>query len=377
MKRVVILTFSRSYNYGASLQAYSLQHFIRTLGMECKIIDIRTKKQINNELEYRSDLIGRLLNIFTYIHRKELSSGMARFNAFNYSSEDRTVNYGNESLPDKIDYEMLEKDSGGVDFYLSGSDQVFSPTLMSRLYFQDFNTGNAKSISYAASIGVSVIPETMKEEFTRRLRKFQYISMREESGKEVVSKLTNRSVTVNADPVFLTNMEEWVDVERKYHGLEPGKYIFAYFLYRHDTMNATLKNIHEETGYPVVLVDRGAFRGIYHQKLILDAGPQEFLWILRNSYMVVTSSFHGTAFSLIFKKDFLVFNNPKTPERITNLLELTDVQRHDITDKKVIESADWTMTDYEKCKIQHWIIKEQERAKLYLLNCFRSEKDEY
>ena len=365
MKKALICTYSRSYNFGASLQSYSLQRFVRQLGWECKVVDIRSEEQINNKISYRTDLKGMPLNLFTFLNRKKLAVGRARFNAYHYDVADR------ERLPCKNnepDFAPLENDPLDVDVYISGSDQVFSPSLMSQLYFLDFNTAGAKCISYAASVGVSEIPEEKKALFAERLKKFDAISVREEQACLAVQPLTEKKIQVHADPVFLTPKDIWETEETAYKPLEGKKYIFAYFLYRPKGMNAYLKELSRKTGLPVVLVDTSAFRNIYHDHLVLDAGPGEFLWLLHHAQMVATSSFHGTALSLIYEKDFVVFNNPATPARIAHVLKTFGAEDHWLKDTATVNPEAFKLKDAEKETIRSAIAEQTQRAKEYLIS---------
>lgn len=325
MKSSLIFTFSRSYNFGASLQAYSLQRAIRALGSDCKIVDTRSDEEIKGHIEYRTDLKGVILNAFTFFKRAELLKGKKCFNSFNYSSEDRLKL---PAINGALIIEKVEAMGQLADVYISGSDQVFSPMMMSELYFLRFNTWNAKCISYAASMGVSEIPKDKQALMKTYLEKFDALSVREPSAKAVLQPLTDKPIQVNVDPTLLTGIEDWISVEKEYIPLVDKKYILAYFLYRPLDMNEQLKCLHKKTGLPIVLIDTSAFRNIYHQIIILDAGPQEFLWLIHHAQMIVTSSFHGTIMSILYGKPFVVYNNPATPARIEQLLSLTKLKNH-------------------------------------------------
>lgn len=364
MKKAVIFTYCRSYNFGANLQGYSLQRFVRSLGWDCKVIDIRTHAQIENRVPYRKDPRGLLLNVFTWLNRKKLMEGRSRFNAYHYNPEDRV------SLPiigEEVDMEAISQNPPEADLYISGSDQVFSPSLLSRLYFLDFETRDTRCVSYAASIGVDRIPEKVRPVISKYLERFHDISVREEQARTAVQLLTQVAVQVHADPVVLTPREIWEQEEASYESLVGRKYIMAYFLYRPRGMNRYLREMHEKTGLPVVVVDTNAFRGIYHQKLVLDAGPREFLWLIHNAEMVVTSSFHGTMFSMIYEKDFVVFNNPATPARIDHVLKLFHMSRHWLPEGSAAQPELLRMTDEEKESVKQVIQRETQRSRAYLL----------
>ncbi len=363
MKSSLIFTFSRSYNFGASLQAFSLQRAIRKLGSECRIIDTRSTEEIKGHIEYRKDVKGRILNIFTYLNKRRILKGKEKFNSFNYSSEDRLRLSAVHGVPE---VEKIEAMGQLADVYVVGSDQVFSPKMMSELYFLRFNTWRANCISYAASMGISEVPRDKENMMKNYLKKFDAVSVRETSAKVALQPLVNKDIQVHLDPTLLTGRDDWESVEKEYTPLLDKKYILAYFLYRPADMNRQLKRIHKETGLPVILIDTSAFRNIYHQKIVLDAGPQEFLWLLHHAEMVITSSFHGTAMSIIYGKPFVVYNNPATPARIEQLLNLTGLQRHWIKSGTELKKDDFDVSEKELEKAYRLIEKEKEKSLSYL-----------
>lgn len=318
--KIVTVTYSRSYNFGANLQAYALQKFLRQQGHTCQIIDTRVTP--HRPVAYRKDPKGLLVNLFTYWNRDKLDKGNYAFENFNYGEDDRTENYA--------DYARLYTDPPQAEAFISGSDQVFTPNLMSPLYFLDFVPTGKKRISYAASIGVNQIPADKKEQFAAYLKAFDYISVREKNAADLIKSLIDRPVEVHVDPVFLLDAEEWKKVEKPVAYINK-PYILCYFMYRPPGMNQMLKRLHKETGLDIVLVDTTAFRNIYNNKLVLDAGPQEFLWLLHHAEKVVTSSFHGTALSIVYGKEFCTVNNAANPSRINQLADVFSLHDHLVT----------------------------------------------
>lgn len=370
MKRALVFTFSRSYNFGANLQAYALRSFIRTLGWECKTIDIRSENQKRNKVPLRKDLRGLFLNIFTLLKMDQLKEGRRKFNAFDYGPDDRLV-IG--STDGDLDYDALSRAEQFADVYVVGSDQVFSPGLMSKLYFLDFDTKAAKKISYAASIGVGSIPDEKKPYFQKQLSSFSALSVREESAKNLLSDIIDNPISVHIDPVFLVSKDMWTAIEKPYGNLKENEYILAYFLYRPEGLNTYLKKLHKKTGLPVVLVDTAAFRNIYHTMQALDAGPKEFVWLVHHAKMVVTSSFHGTAFSIMYGKTFSVFNNPNTPERIDQILNKFGLNNHKADLNSMRADAIPAIDADEQRRIATVIEQEREKARAFLKGAMNDE----
>lgn len=373
MKKVVIFTYNRSYNFGASLQAFALLKYVRKLGAECRLIDTRTQKEINNHIPARRGFKGIISNFFTLFHKNDLKLGRKRFNEF-HSPDERTENF---SSNDKkiIDYKKLENCPPKADVYISGSDQVFSPSLMSRLYFLDFNTNGAKRISYAASIGVDKIPIDKQERFKQYVNRFDAISVREPVAQRLINDLCGVDADIHIDPTFLLSTDEWQKEEREYSKLKGKKYIFAYFIYRPKGLNKILKKLEKETGLPVVLVDTVAFRNIYNSHIVLDAGPREFIWLLRNAELVITSSFHATTFSIIYNKNFVVYNNANTYSRIDNVLQIFNLKNHQILEDSELNVGKFYVEKSNKYK--EIIDKKEKEARIYLGKNIGREDDEY
>ena len=98
-------------------------------------------------------------------------------------------------------------------------------------------------------------------------------------------------------------------------------YVLVYCVYRPKDINKTIRAIKKKTKKKALIIERRATRFIFGGKLLLNCGPQEFLWLIRNAYFLYTTSFHGLAFGLIFQKKMIVQDNPTAPLRITDLLE--------------------------------------------------------
>ena len=215
------------------------------------------------------------------------------------------------------DYGELCKNNPEADLYIAGSDQIWIPNLERPMFFLDFVDGSKKrKASYAASIGVKSIPDDKTEKFKERLKDFSFISVREQQAKKCISPLTDKEVGVHVDPTFLMTAEEWRSYETPYPVKQP--YILLYSIYWNKANNEKLRELSRQTGLPVYAVKPAPSRS-YCTKALYDVGPQEFLWLIDNAEYVVTSSFHGAAFSAIFNKRVSLVINPATPSRLEEL----------------------------------------------------------
>ncbi len=315
--QVNIVTMNSSYNYGAMLQAYSLQQNIKTLGVECEFIDQRSV--FEKQVAFSKSVKGLLTLPHYLFNKKELKRGYKACE--NFVKEYQTLTEENY-----CDYNKLKNNPPNADVFVTGSDQVWNTLKCKPINFLEFAPQGKKKISYAASMGISHIVEDKKEIVKKYLSDFSAISVREESAAEALKEVTDKNIDVNIDPVFLLDKEQWQLIQTQNNKINK-PYILCYILFRPKWLNKKLKEIHKKTGKDIVVVDLSLYRNIYNNKTIRSAGPREFLELLDNADGIITSSFHGTALSIVYRKKFYSVVNPNSPSRISNILKklgLTD-----------------------------------------------------
>ncbi|MDD3139156.1 MAG: polysaccharide pyruvyl transferase family protein [Lachnospiraceae bacterium] len=305
-------------NYGGMLQAYATTKMLEERHVDYEIIRYRKKITLSKKIRY----IPRLLNTVLLNDKKEaLLKRIGKMKHPEFAVQDNIRldafhKFANEHFKNLSPvYESYANLCLGATRYktiLTGSDQLWSPAgLPTNFYNLMFVPNSVKRVSYASSFGVNKIPWYQKKRTTDFLNRIDYISMRENRGKELVYELTGKHVPVVLDPVFLIAKEKWNDA------LPPTKkydkpFIFAYFLggnkeYRNEVIRlAQDKNLQIITlRHLDQYVDEDEKFGDYAP---YNVGPKEFLDLIREAQFVCTDSFHGTAFSIIFNKEFVVFN---------------------------------------------------------------------
>lgn len=190
---VNIVTIHRAENFGAALQAYALKHFLENLGYKVGIYD---EPELHDEPEtvksIRSIIIRTIGNIYRRIYRKDFQRVSEKYREFSKDFFDR-----NKSTDCKI--------------FIAGSDQIWNPIIINKYYFLDFLPEGVKKASYAASIGVKMIPEDVWELYRKYLTQFKGISVREQDAKHALEKIVDRDIRVNVDPTFCF---QWKSGER-------------------------------------------------------------------------------------------------------------------------------------------------------------------
>lgn len=296
-KQVGVITFHNYDNYGAILQSYALQQKLEELGTQPEIIDYNCK-YISNPFRLERlrnkglfNYIYGIIGYFCYIPRR------IKCNAFR-----KKIKYS-EPFTSKT----LKNADGKYDIYISGSDQIWDWNLtgFDKAYFLDFVT-EGKKCSYAASIGENLPTEEHREKYAMLLKNFDNILMRESYGADVVEELIGHKPECACDPTLLLTADEWETVMAKPIMKKP--YILVYQLGVNTKLVDFTKKLKKTTGLDVVYVPFPLVGALKCRPRIFD-GPSEWLRLFKDAQYVVTDSFHGAVFSILFHKKFYIYAN--------------------------------------------------------------------
>lgn len=312
------MTFHQSDNYGAVLQAYALQKCIDELGFNTKVINYYSEgiAHWNRQISIKDGL--SLYNIKNYIWQRLNRNKRKNFELFR-SKLRLTSPYTKENIKN-----VLEE----TDRIIVGSDQVWNCdcTHEDYTYMLDFLPDDFPFYSYAASFGYSDIPEKYKEKTISLLKRFNGITVREQKAVAIIEKYLGISVPVVADPVLLLDKEKWDQLIRPIEK----RYIFVYQAEKQPELIELAKNIAKKRKCPIYIVST-VWRGTAGRnvKNVSDCSPEMFLSYLKNAEVVITNSFHGTAFSILFNKDFWVqpLSRNNTNSRIDSILALMGLEQ--------------------------------------------------
>lgn len=352
MKSVTVTTL-RTINFGAVLQSYALNKAQRKLGIENYVLDTSEKKNLYGVFPKRLSkltIITLANNIIRFFHKKEMLDCLNNFHTFISNNIDTTKKYDS--------YKMIAKNPPKADFYINGSDQVFGLRgEYDKERMLQFGSEDMLRYSYAASLGEYDWNETEKKRFAGMLRGFSMISVREKYAKEYIEEFANDvHCEVHMDPVFLLTKEEWKCVATA--RLVKEDYILCYPLIGNEDTQKALDELKKKTGLKVVCVQIFPIKRVKADEYIFDAGPAEFLSLFLNASYVVTTSFHGTAFSLIFEKPFYTMIKNYKSQRMTDLLEMVDLSDRIYSSKTTVSDE---LIDFSRCRD----IIASERAKGY------------
>lgn len=258
--------------------------------------------------------------------------------------------------------ESLSKELPIYDCYISGSDQIWNPNPcdFSMAYLLPFIPEESKRISYASSMGPSgVFTRPLPQGYVESLARYKYISVRENKSALLVQDIlpsfkikTNSSKSVEVkivcDPVFLLSKQEWIERLIGQVPILKKKYIFFYTLFADAEAISMVKELSKRTGLPIVVANfTNAHDFVNPFEKHYNSGPLDFLNFIYYAEMVCTSSFHGTAFTVLLNKQ-LVSIRGMGDNRISSLLKYMGMQDRSVANLEKMRSFDLNvMTDYE------------------------------
>lgn len=301
-----LITFFQHHHYGAQLQAYAAMRAMTELGHPCQIIDYRPDYDAGlNDLFRKGGVRTQLVNAHTAAHYSAIKRRAERFDAF-------VDEYMNLSPRRYTSYEQLCENPPECDVFVSGSDQIWNPSIypggtFDPAYLLGF-VKEGKRISYAPSMGSRAFTEEENEKLRSALDKFDAVSVRESAGSKLVTTATGKEPVMVLDPTLLLTREQWAELALKPEFDFP--YILCYYISDHSALDPYAEELAKRTDLPIIQI--GLRRKLkYADKVVLDAGTREFLGLFQNASYVLTNSFHGTVFSIQFGKEFYTTVSPK------------------------------------------------------------------
>ncbi len=337
--KVSCLTFHDSTNYGTVLQAYALQTVVTRLGHDYEIINYSNAEKHKHDSLFRKNReLSNILYLYKLINLPQSYWKQKKFRRFTEKYLQTTQRfYTAKELQDYADTR---------DAILVGSDQVWNCRMIREdpAYFLRF-AAPAKRIAYAASIGLSTLTMHEQEFYREMLSEFHQISVREPTAAKLLEEIAHKNAEVVLDPTLLLTSEDWAKVATT---PPPKPYIFAYVLEHNSNAQAFLKNLQKQTGLPVHYVSRGVVSAIRDGATYVPS-PQEWVSQIMHAEYVVTSSFHGTAFSVNFRKNFFTFvNGSNTQSRQIDFLRAIGLEKRlnpEVCERISLDAPDFSRAD--------------------------------
>ena len=324
--KIALVTIHRITSDGSALQTYALQDFREKniKDSDCTILDYRFPNSYHWKERYRRmSFLKKYRNKLHRIRESLSYSTVVRKTRFKRFWHE----YLHLSQPYNSQKSILGLNPRDYDIYILGSDQVWNTKTLcgDSIFLFSYLSEHEKCFSYASSFGQTSLPEGYASLFKKELSKFRAIGVREEKAVDILTSLGYKDKTkLVCDPTLLLDAMGYCCIAKKSSCKIDEDYILVYCLDYAFCPYPAIKNVisvlQKKYNHKVVFIGKGV-SGIYHNTTILNAiGPWEFVYLFRKVKIVVTSSLHGTAFSIINRKPFVSIAPREGDSRISDFL---------------------------------------------------------
>ena len=349
---IKIITCHDVYNYGASLQAYALQTYLKQKGHDVEIIDYlpaymdkayslnfnryMSIPKMSPLYKYKDNAFFRIVYaIKKYLPQlykivRQRGRKLA-FDRFKHAYLHLTDHY--------VEYRDLKDVQWVADVFIVGSDQVWNPLFNNGRdpsYFLQFGSLETKRVAYAASFGHTEMTAELKQYYRKWLSRYEYIAVREDSAVTIIKEFGMDAYQV-IDPTLLLDASFW----NKY--LSPIKienYVLVYQLHNDEKLGRYAKRVADEMNLPLVRISASFHQITREGKFVWCPEMGQFLSYIKNATCMITDSFHGTAFAINFNTPFVeVLPNNNTGTRNMSILRMTGLSHRILRDEEDIQLA--------------------------------------
>lgn len=300
--KICIITCQNADNHGARLQCYALVRYFQKQGHDVQVIDYRPGYMRGPRLWYWPGAsIKRWAKLFLQIlDRIRTVRRHQCFEKFSKKYIPLTRIYNS--------IDELRQDPPEADMYIAGSDQIWNTTFSNGTdpgYYLDFGEKSVRRESFAASFATEDIVPSARDFVKDNLKRFDKITVREQSALKILENLGYQG-SLQDDPVFLLSAQEWNEIA---DGTGEGEnYVLVYDFYNDDNIKQEAQRIAQEKDLNIYAVC--PMKLSYADKNYVYSGPETFVSLIKNASYVVSNSFHGTVFAMIYGKPFEVVDRP-------------------------------------------------------------------
>lgn len=374
MNKVLLTTVFSGFNYGSSLQAFAGKTILEEMGCSCELVALKSL------VRGRDIRINKLLTIFG---RSILTRGSKNANSIKvYQKSYRKVLIGDSTSrfadftdkylkPQYFSWNRLKKLSENCDACFAGSDQIWNSSTLyvDPLYYLRFASPNRR-VALAPSFGRDFIADYNKKKMGKWISEFAHLSVREDSGVQLIKELTGKDATHLVDPTLMLDGNTW----KEKLGIKDrsDNYILAYFLDKpSENAKKAICELKEYLNCEVVAIPYQFDDMSYCDKFV-PTGPIEFLDLVNNAKCVLTDSFHGTAFSINLHTPFYVFRREYGAAHSQNSRIDSILKKMKMTDRyepsNVIQDIQSVDFDYS----ENVLSEERQKARNYVTNALNN-----
>ena len=325
--KIGIITWFHYDNYGTKLQAIALQSFLRKQNLSVELINFyppkppKQKKEIFN-VNISKSVYKRIYRYILKLRKNKYKSDISNRNNKLKMIIEQNCNVS-KFINSKEDYINV---CNSYDLIICGSDQIWNPNWYHPYYYANFKEISTPLIGYAPSIGVIEINNNILLEMKKAMLRFDKIYMREKSGAQIVSKLLHENINTVVDPTLLLSQEEWKE-QLKFKDNTQSKYTLCYLLGENKKHWEAIHKFVKENNMELVIIPTTDLSYSQKGEICASAGVEDFVELIANAEIVITDSFHGLIFSIIFKRNFYLierFDNNDTHSQNSRIHDLMD-----------------------------------------------------
>ena len=387
IKKIGIAAVTYKENFGSALQTYATQYTLEKMGYDARIFEI---KGVHRQIHIKKLLyyLGRMFDpvefkyLVANLKSRSRKSASASSDQYAQDMNIRKQVYAdfntrwNKMLPMVKGWGGLSKQAAGMDAVVVGSDQLWRPSNIVGGYFTlEFVPNQVKKIAFSTSFGVPELPKHLHKHAKKFLSRINHISVRENSGANIVKQECGREATVVWDPTMMLTAEDWLHIQDT-KPFADGKYILMYLMGDNPEQRGFVKKLSEKTGCRIIGLLHGATYISYDEDVVdekpYNVGPSEFVNLIRNAEYVCTDSFHCCVFSILNSTKFFAFrrwpdgSKFSANDRLYTLLGFTGLSRRLIKGSENVESCIADVIDFDTALAK--VAEKREMSMKYLLN---------
>lgn len=391
IKKIGIAAVTYKENFGSALQTYATQYTLEKMGYDARIFEI---KGVHRQIHIKKLLyyLGRMFDpvefkyLVANLKSRSRKSASASSDQYAQDMNIRKKVYAdfntrwNKMLPMVKGWGGLSKQAAGMDAVVVGSDQLWRPSNIVGGYFTlEFVPNQVKKIAFSTSFGVPELPKHLHKHAKKFLSRINHISVRENSGANIVKQECGREATVVCDPTMMLTAEDWLHIQDT-KPFADGKYILMYLMGDNPEQRGFVKKLSEKTGCRIIGLLHGATYISYDEDVVdekpYNVGPSEFVNLIRNAEYVCTDSFHCCVFSILNSTKFFAFrrwpdgSKFSANDRLYTLLGFTGLSRRLIKGSENVESCIADVIDFDTALAK--VAEKREMSMKYLQNALNA-----
>lgn len=347
-KKIGIAAVTYKENFGSALQTYATQYTLEKLGYDARVFEI---KSVHREIHIKKLLYyaGRIFDpvelkyLVANLKSRSRKTASASTDQYAQDMNVRKQVYAdfnkkwNKMLPTVKGWKALATQASQMDAVVVGSDQLWRPSNIVGCYFTlEFVPDHIKKIAFSTSFGVPELPKQLHKHANKYLSRIEHISVRENTGADIVKSISGKEATVVCDPTMMLTAEDWMHIQDE-KPFAQGNYILMYLMGDNPEQREFVKQLSKKTGCRIIGLLHGATYIAYDEEVAdekpFNVGPSEFVNLIRNAQYVCTDSFHCIVFSILNSTKFFGFrrwpdgSKFSANDRLYTLLQFTGLER--------------------------------------------------